>query len=103
MQLLAFLMKLRHNSPFPYLAYRFDVNAKTISQNFKQILKVMHCLCEKLIVFPTREICQSWLTEKEKENFPRLRAIIDCTEVSVARQATLLLIIFLLDGFESLL
>ncbi|KAH7965219.1 hypothetical protein HPB49_004764 [Dermacentor silvarum] len=86
-QLLSFLMKLRVNLAFKDLAYRFDVTPKTISQSFRFLLAAVHHLCKAVIVFPSPQVCHSWLTEKERKNFPKLRAIIDCTEVTVARQA----------------
>lgn len=46
-------------------------------------------LCKGLIVFPSPEVCESWLTDKELKHYPRLRAIIDCTEVHVARPLNL--------------
>ncbi|KAH9376337.1 hypothetical protein HPB48_018506 [Haemaphysalis longicornis] len=84
-QLLSFLMKLRLNLPFKDLAYRFGVTRKTISRSFRMVLQAVHHLCKGLIVFSSPEICRSWLTEKEKKNFPHLRTIIDCTEVRLAR------------------
>ncbi|XP_077557369.1 uncharacterized protein LOC144172582 [Haemaphysalis longicornis] len=88
-QLLSFLMKLRLNLPFKDLAYRFGVTRKTISRSFRMVLQAVHHLCKGLIVFSSPEICRSWLTEKEKKNFPHLRTIIDCTEVRLARPLNL--------------
>ncbi|XP_077529055.1 uncharacterized protein LOC144141335 [Haemaphysalis longicornis] len=84
-QLLMFFMKLRLNVPFCDLAYRFDLTPKTVSQSFRRILEAVHHLMKSLVVFPSQEVCHSWLGEHELHHFPRLRAIIDCTEVSIAR------------------
>lgn len=84
-----FFMKLRLNVPFCDLAYRFDLTPKTVSQSFRRILEVVHQLMKSLVVFPSQEVCHSWLGEHELRRFPRLRAIIDYTEVSIARQVTL--------------
>ncbi|KAH9359923.1 hypothetical protein HPB48_021426 [Haemaphysalis longicornis] len=80
-----FFMKLRLNVPFCDLAYRFDLTPKTVSQSFRRILEAVHHLMKSLVVFPSQEVCHSWLGEHELHHFPRLRAIIDCTEVSIAR------------------
>ncbi|XP_049272060.1 uncharacterized protein LOC125758666 [Rhipicephalus sanguineus] len=89
LQLLTFLIKLRLNVPFRDLAYRFILDPRTVSQSFRTVLDSMFHLCKGLIKFPSREVCESWLTEKELKHFPRLRAIIDCTEVHVARPLNL--------------
>ncbi|KAH9367005.1 hypothetical protein HPB48_000055 [Haemaphysalis longicornis] len=85
-QLLMFLMKLRHNMSFQDLAYRFEVSPRTTSRAFRVWLTAMTQLCRGLIVFPSPEVAQSWLTLKEQKHFSKLRAVIDCTEVSVSRQ-----------------
>lgn len=85
-QLLMFLMKLRHNMAFQDLAYRFEVSPRTASRTFRAWLEAMAQLCRGLIVFPRPEVARSWLTLKERKHFSKLRAVIDCTEVSVSRQ-----------------
>ncbi|CAN7944841.1 unnamed protein product, partial [Ixodes hexagonus] len=84
-QLMLFLMKLRHNLSFRDLAYRFDISPRTARRSFKTWLAGMTQLCNGLIVLPTPEVAQSWLTPKEHKHFSKLRAVIDCTEVSVSR------------------
>ncbi|CAN7977430.1 unnamed protein product, partial [Ixodes persulcatus] len=81
-QLLMFLMKLRHNMAFQDLAYRFEVSPRTASRTFRAWLEAMAQLCRGLIVFPRPEVSRSWLTLKERKHFSKLRAVIDCTEVS---------------------
>ncbi|XP_042145577.1 uncharacterized protein LOC121835443 [Ixodes scapularis] len=88
-QLLMFLMKLRHNMAFQDLAYRFEVSPRTASRTFRAWLEAMAQLCRGLIVFPRPEVARSWLTLKEREHFSKLRAVIDCTEVSVSRPLNL--------------
>lgn len=84
-QLFMFLMKLRLNTPFQDLAYRFHVTPKTARKTFHIWLQHLAQLAKGLVTFPTQEVARSWLTDKDYGLFPRLRCIIDCSEVVVAR------------------
>ncbi|XP_064468819.1 uncharacterized protein LOC135383151 isoform X1 [Ornithodoros turicata] len=84
-QLLMVLMKLRLALPYQDLAYRFNVHRHTVSSTFKIWIKPLAILCSHLVKFPSPSVAQSWLTKTERRKFPRLRCIIDCTEVKVSR------------------
>lgn len=84
-QLLLLLMKLRMGAPLKDLAFRFAVSEHTASSVFKSWLSSMQIFCQRLINFPAQNIAKSWLTKKELEHFPNLRAIIDCSEIPVSR------------------
>ncbi|XP_064469183.1 uncharacterized protein LOC135383784 [Ornithodoros turicata] len=84
-QLLMVLMKLRLALTYQDLAYRFNIHRHTVSSIFKLWIGPLSSLCANLITFPSPSVAQSWLTKKERKKFPRLRAIIDCTEVKVSR------------------
>ncbi|XP_064473388.1 uncharacterized protein LOC135388034 [Ornithodoros turicata] len=71
------------------LAYRFHVTSKTVRKSFRMWLGCVSVIARQLVAFPTAEVARSWLTEKDTLHFPRLRCIIDCSEVHVARPTNL--------------
>uniref|UniRef100_A0A8C5G2W5 THAP-type domain-containing protein n=1 Tax=Gouania willdenowi TaxID=441366 RepID=A0A8C5G2W5_GOUWI len=89
-ELLIVLMRLRLNSPFQDLAYRFGVSVSTASLIFDRWIPVMDIRLSSLIVWPERDVLQKTMPLSFRRSFGnKIAVIIDCFEVFIDRTSTL--------------
>lgn len=89
-QLLATLMKLRLDECFDTLADMFVVSKSNLADTFWRWVNLLESKMSFLIKSPDREATIKTLPPAFKKDFPRLTAIIDCTEILIHRPRTLL-------------
>ena len=85
------LIKLRQNLLSQDLAYRFGINASTVSRILLKWLVIMDVKLKPLIVWPERE--QLWKTMPEcfREEFGnKVAVVLDCFELFIERPSNLL-------------
>ena len=85
------LIKLRQNLLSQDLAYRFGINASTVSRILLKWLVIMDVRLKPLIVWPERE--QLWKTMPEcfREEFgTKVAVVLDCFELFIERPSNLL-------------
>ena len=88
-QFLMTLIKLRLNIPFENLADQFNCARSSIAGIFKRWITLLHTKLSFLIKWPDHDACQRTLPHTFAQYFPRLTAIIDCTEIFIDRPRNL--------------
>lgn len=88
-ELLMILMKLRLASDFKDLAVRFDIGEKTIGQVFHEGIRVLACMLKPLVTWPNKEVLVANMPKLFKKHFPKVKLIVDCTEVFTERPTSL--------------
>jgi len=73
------LVKLRRGYDNKHLSYLFDVSESHVCRIFLAWVNLLSQCLSQLIIWPTKEIVKSNLPSTFT-NYPRTRAIIDCTE-----------------------
>jgi DDE superfamily endonuclease/Helix-turn-helix of DDE superfamily endonuclease len=82
------LVKLRHNPGMEDLAYRFNISVSSVTKVFHLWLDILYSTLGGLIMWPTTDRVQLPLVFRNK-TFKRVRCIIDCTEIFIARPSSL--------------
>ncbi len=79
------IIRLKLNSPYKDLAYRFGISVSTVSRIFSKWLTLMDAVLQHLIIWPTREsLC--FIDSFGKDD----TVIADCFEVFIERPSNLL-------------
>ncbi|XP_071802933.1 uncharacterized protein [Asterias amurensis] len=81
--LLMFLMKLRMDPPYKYLAAQFSVAQATIEQTFLCILVYLVELSSACIQWPLKETVLSKMPPCIKRSYPKCRLVLDCLQIEV--------------------
>ena len=85
------LMKLKLNSPFQDLAFRFGISVSTVSRVFDKWIDAMSTRLQFLIMWPAREELRKTMPLAFKRNFgDKVAVIIDCFEVFTERPSSLI-------------
>lgn len=84
-ELLLVLMKLRLCLVHEDLADRFGVSIGTVSSVITTWVKVLCSALRKLIYWPPSDYIRAQLPSRIIPLYPKLRAIIDCTEIFIER------------------
>ncbi len=87
--LLLVLSKLRLNVPHKDLAYRFGISTASVSNIINHTIPGLAKKLAFLIRWPEKEEIIRTMPTVFKENFPKVRAIIDCTEIFIERPGNL--------------
>ncbi|XP_057709254.1 uncharacterized protein LOC130927444 [Corythoichthys intestinalis] len=75
-------MRLRLNLPLQHIAHLFNVNRKTASKVFRDMIDVLHATISPLIIWPSREALHATMPHQFVEAFGRRAAVIlDCLEI----------------------
>ena len=82
-QYLMTLVKPRLNIPFENLADQFNCAHSSIAGIIKRWITLLHTRLSCLIKWPDHDVCQRTLPHTFAQYFPRLTAIIDCTEIFI--------------------
>lgn len=88
-QLLMVLIKLRLNIQFENLSDQFNCPKSSIHDIFKRWINLMYTKMKNLIKWPDHDASFRTLPHTFRQYFPRLTAIIDCTEIFIQRPKTL--------------
>ena len=80
-KLLLFFMKLKFNLPFLCLAILFDIDRRTVSDIFTNVLDSMYEVVKKWIWWIPKESVKATMPKSFKESYPDCRVIIDASEV----------------------
>ena len=75
------LMKLRLDLLQTDLAYRFDASPGKVSQIFITWIKLLSEQLGVLIIWPSKSQVKKTLPQCLKKLYPKVRTIIDCTEI----------------------
>ena len=89
-QLLLLLIKLRLALPHQDLAYRFGIHVTKVTKVFHCLLDITSRELNCLIHWPDRGMIRRSLPECFKQQYCRTTCIIDCSEVYIERQTSLL-------------
>lgn len=88
-KLLLTLMKLRTNTSFVGLGYRFNIHSTTASSIFQQTIIVLECALHYVVHWPDRDCLRAVTPACFKENFGKsVAVIIDCFEIKIERPGT---------------
>ena len=79
-ELVLVLVKLRLNSPFQDLAYRWGISISTITRMFHKWIDAMSVRMKFIIKWPTKDVLQHNLPQVFKETYPNTVCIIDYGE-----------------------
>ena len=85
-QLLMTLVKLRLNTQFENLADQFNSSKSCTNDIFIRWINLMYVKLKSLIKWPDHDANHKTLPHVFRQYFPRLTAIIDCTEIFIDRQ-----------------
>jgi len=89
-KLLLCLMKLRLNTPFTDLGYRFNVTCTTASLIFRKVIILLEHMFKSLIYWPEREALRSTMPRSFFNIFGNsVAVIIDCFEISIEKPSNL--------------
>jgi hypothetical protein len=89
-RVLLVLMKLKLSATNSELSIRFGVSEQTVSVIIRTHIDVIAAAVGFLVPWPDREAIVMHMPPQCKKNFPKLRIIIDCTEVFIERSKNLL-------------
>ncbi|XP_057683201.1 uncharacterized protein LOC130911752 [Corythoichthys intestinalis] len=84
------LMHLKLNLPLQHIAHLFNVNGKTASEAFSEMIDVLHATISPLVIWPSREILHATMPYQFVEAFGRRVAVIlDCFEIFTQKPSNL--------------
>ena len=83
--LLMTLMRLRLNLQVQDLAYRFGMVLSTASYAIQKCINIMFSCLQFLIKWPSKDIVRTNMPQVFKDLYPRIRCIIDCSEIFIER------------------
>ena len=81
-----FFLKIRLNLANVDIAFRFGVNALTVSRHFHRVLDVLSVHTANLIKWPDRYTLRQTMPSSFRKFFKK---IIDCTEIFIERPSDL--------------
>jgi hypothetical protein len=83
-QLLITVMKLAHNFPEQYLAFRFKISTATVSRIIRTWIAIIHNrLFLRVVKCPDRESIKVSMPMCFRQNYPDTVEIIDCFETQI--------------------
>lgn len=83
-------MKLRHNTSFKGLGYRFRIDARDASYIFKNVIVILYEIFPFVVHWPERESLRRRVPECFKKVYgKKVAVIIDCFEIGCEKPATL--------------
>lgn len=88
-KLLIFLMKMKLGLTFASLSVIFDVHQTSISRTFLSVLDALHVGLEDFVRWPARHVVEHLLPDAFKKNYPKCRAIIDCSEIRIEHPSSI--------------
>ena len=88
-QLLMILVKLRLNTQFENLAGQFNSSKGCTNDIFRRWINLMYAKLKALVKRPDHDASHKTLPHVFRQYFPRLTAIIDCTEIFIDRPKSL--------------
>ena len=68
-KLLIFLVKLKTNLTFNAIGSLFGIHRNTVSQVFRSVLDITYEKCQKLLIWPSREMIQSRMPKSFQDDF----------------------------------
>ena len=77
------VLLLRLNLHSDDLAFRFGVSLSSVSRIIHKLLDVMYTRLNVSIRWPEREVVRKTLPEAFKKHYPKVRCIIDCSEIFI--------------------
>lgn len=87
---LMFFLKIRLNLANEDIAFRFGVNASTVSRHFHRVLDVLSVHTANLIKWPDRDTLRQTMPSSFRKFFKKCAVIIDCTEIFIERPSDLM-------------
>ncbi|XP_065209267.1 uncharacterized protein LOC135837802 [Planococcus citri] len=88
--LLLTLMKLRMNSSFRDLGYRFGIRADSASLIFKKVIIFLYHALNEFIIWPSRDAAKVLIPACFRNNFgDKFAIILECFEVSTQKPSSL--------------
>ena len=88
-ELLSLARKVNRCRP-PLIAFRFGVNASTVSRHFHRVLDVLSVHTANLIKWPDRDTLRQTMPSSFRKFFKKCAVIIDCTEIFIERPSDLM-------------
>ncbi len=89
-QFLLVLMKLRQNFDLEELAFKFQIDMQSVRTLFSSWIGFMFDRLGNLSVWPHRDIIAENMPEHYKAEFPTTFAILNCTEIKIEKNSSLL-------------
>ncbi len=83
------LMRLRVALLEQDLAFRFDISEGLVSSIFSTWIRLMRLELVHLIIWPSRQAIRQHLPDCFKKFYPRVRSIIDCSEIFIETPSNL--------------
>lgn len=90
-QLFMCLHKIRLGSLDHDLADKFNVSQSTVSRNTITWVNFIYCILGSQPLWPTKEQVKESMPESFMHMYPRVRVILDCTEIRVQSPSSLVL------------
>ena len=87
-QLIMTLIKLKRNTQFENLADQVGCSKTTAQNIFRSWINLMHANLKFLIKWPGHDASMQTLPNVFRQYFPKLTAIIDCSEIFIDRAKT---------------
>jgi hypothetical protein len=89
-QLLITVMKLAHNFPEQYLAFRFKISTATVSRIIRTWIYIIHNrLFLRVVKCPDRDSIEDSMPMCFRQNYPDTVEIIDCFETQIQKPDSL--------------
>ena len=84
-QFLLVLLRLRLGITEQFIAHLFHISTSTVGKYFRAWINMMYKRFKALNIWPSREKIINTMPESVALKWPKLRVIIDCTEVKIPR------------------
>ena len=88
-ELLLVMMRLRVGLMVHDLAFRFQISTSTVSSIFSTWIRLMRLELAHLIIWPSKQVTRAHLPKCFQKHYPKVRCIIDCTEVFIETPSSL--------------
>ncbi|KAI4892062.1 hypothetical protein NFI96_022369 [Prochilodus magdalenae] len=88
-QFLLVLMKLRNNYDMKDLAFKFQIDVKSVNLIFNAWINYLYLRLGQISVWPHRDVINVHMPDNFKKEFPTTFAILDCTELKLERPTSL--------------
>lgn len=88
-EMLLVMMRLRIGLLIHDLAFRFQTSTSTVSSVFGTWIRLMRLELSPLIIWPSKSVTRAQLPHCFQKHYPKVRCIIDCTEVFIETPSSL--------------
>ena len=88
-EMLLVMMRLRVGLLVHDLAFRFQTSTGTVSSIFATWVRLMRLELSSLIIWPSKQVTKKELPSCFEKHYPKVRCIIDCTEVFIETPSSL--------------